>query len=184
MAQKGPITSMEHIPASEHGKGFPPFAPENFASQLVWLALTFVALYLLMSRVALPRVGSIFEARRERIDGDLAEARRLRDESDTVIAAYEKTLADARVRAQTVANESRQKHAAEAELRRKELDSTLNARLADAEKMIAGQRAAAMANVRDIAVEATAAIVERLIGKAPGSAEVASAVADALKRQE
>ena len=52
---------------------FPPFQKDTFASQLLWLALTFVALYLLMSRIALPRIGTILEARRQRIDGDLAE---------------------------------------------------------------------------------------------------------------
>ena len=67
MAQKGaqPITSVEHIPGSERGKGFPPFDAHTFASQLFWLALAFIALYLLMSRIALPRIGSILEARRQ-----------------------------------------------------------------------------------------------------------------------
>jgi F-type H+-transporting ATPase subunit b len=182
MAQKGPISSMEHIPAKEHGKGFPPFASETFASQLIWLALIFAALYWLMSKVALPRVGAIFEARQQRIDSDLAEAQRLKDETDAAIAAYEKALADARSRAQTLANETREKHAAEAEARRKELDATLSVRLAEAEKIIAAQRSAAMANVQDIAVEAAAAIVERLVGNLPASSEVTSAVAAALKR--
>src|SRR5438552_14098685 len=103
MAQKGaqPVTATEHIPASEHGGGFPPFQKDTFASQFLWLALTFVALYLLMSRIALPRIGTILEARRKRIDGDLAEAARLKDASDAAIAAYETSLADARGRAQT-----------------------------------------------------------------------------------
>src|SRR5260370_39056584 len=51
------------VPASEHGGGVPPFNAHTFAFQLLWLALIFLALYLLMSRVALPRVGSILEAR-------------------------------------------------------------------------------------------------------------------------
>src|SRR5947208_1000609 len=68
MAQKNaqPVTATEHIPASEHGGGFPPFQKETFASQLLWLALVFVALYLLMSRIALPRIGSILDRRRSR----------------------------------------------------------------------------------------------------------------------
>src|SRR3954453_19265754 len=78
----------------QHG-GFPPFDPSTFASQLVSLAITFVALYLLMARVALPRVGSILEERRARIDGDLGDAQRLKARSDEAIAAYEKALADA-----------------------------------------------------------------------------------------
>src|SRR5437763_10654831 len=78
MAQKSPqtITSVEHIPASEHGKGFPPFAKETFASQIVWLVITFVALYLLISRIAVPRIGGIFEERDRRIQGDFADGQR------------------------------------------------------------------------------------------------------------
>ena len=181
------IESVEHVPSGEHGGGFPPFQKDTFASQLLWLALVFVALYLLMARLALPRVGAILENRRLRIEGDLAAAQRLKDESDAAIAAYEKALADARGRAQTLANETRQRAAAEAEASRKSLDATLNARIDEAEKVIADKRAAAMLNVQEIATEAAAAIVERLIGVAPAGQQVAAAVAEtaaALRNQQ
>jgi F-type H+-transporting ATPase subunit b len=135
-----------------------------------------------MSRVALPRIGSILEERRQRISSDLAQAQRLKDESDAAVAAYEKALAEARARAQALVSDSRQRQAAEAEARRKELEAALNARIGEAEKAVANVKAAAMVNVRGIATEAAAAIVERLIGSAPASREtVAAAVADALK---
>jgi F-type H+-transporting ATPase subunit b len=183
MAQKSaaPISSMEHIPASEHGRGFPPFDPSTFASQLVSLAITFVALYLLMARVALPRIGSILEERRARIDGDLGDAQRLKAQSDEAIAAYEKALADARGRAQALANQARAREAAAAEAQRRQLDAALNARIAAAEKDIAATRSAAMTNVRGIATEAAAAIVERLIGRTPAGQDVDNAVAEVLK---
>src|SRR5246500_757630 len=184
MAQKGaqPITSVEHIPGSERGKGFPPFDAHTFASQLFWLALAFIALYLLMSRIALPRIGSILEARRQRIQDDLAEAQRFKDGSDAAIAAHEKALAEARARAQALASETRARAAAAAEARRKEVDTKLNARIAEAEKTIAGTRSAALANVRTIAGEAAGAIVERLTGIAPATEEVGQAVSNAMKR--
>jgi F-type H+-transporting ATPase subunit b len=161
---------------------FPPLQVETYASQIFWLALTFVALYLLMARVALPRVSGILEARRQHIEDDLAEARRLKDESDAAIATYEKALADARGRAQALAAETRERYAAEADAARKALDATLNGRIAEAESIIAAKRTEAMTNVKDIAAEAAAAIVERLIGTAPAASDVASAVADTLKR--
>jgi F-type H+-transporting ATPase subunit b len=179
---KEPISSIEHIPPGEHGKGFPPFNPETFASQLVWLVLIFGALYLLMSRVALPRIGAIMDARRQSVESDLAEAKSLKDSSDAAIAAYEKALADARSRAQALANETHQKFAAEADAARKELDATLNTRIAEAEQAIATRRTAAMANVQDIAIETAGAIVERLTGNAPAKPDVAKAVAGTLKR--
>jgi F-type H+-transporting ATPase subunit b len=184
MAQKSaqPVSSVEHIPASEHGRGFPPFDSHTFASQLFWLTLTFIALYLLMSRIALPRIGSILEARRQRVADDLAEAQRFKDASDAAIAAHEKALAEARGRAQALANETRAKAAAAAEARRKEVDAKLHAHIAEAEKTIAGTRSAAMGNVRSIASEAAGAIVERLTGIAPASEDVAEAVSNVLKR--
>jgi F-type H+-transporting ATPase subunit b len=170
------------VPAGPH-HAFPPFDKQTFPSQLLWLTVTFVALYLLMSRIALPRIDSILERRRQRIAGDIAEALRLKGESDAAIASYEKALANARSRAQALVNDSRQRQAAQAEAGRKALDATLNARIAQAERSIAETKATAMVNVRGIATEAAAAIVERLIGIAPSSPDaVAAAVAEALKR--
>jgi len=136
-----------------------------------------------MSKLALPRVASIIEGRQKHIDNDLTEASRLKGESDAAVAAYEKALADARTRAQAMANEMRERQAAEAEERRKTLEDALNAKLAAAEKTIAATKQSAMSNVRGIAEDAARAIVERLIGKSPDEKLVAAAVADVLKGQ-
>jgi F-type H+-transporting ATPase subunit b len=182
MAEPAHTTGVDHVPKSEHGGGFPPFDAHSFASQLVWLAIAFVLLYLLMSKLALPKVGGVIENRQRRIAGDVAEAGRLKQQSDEAVAAYEKALADARGRAQTIANETREKQAAAAEAARKKVEGELNAKLAHAEKAIAATKQAAMSNVRSIAEEAAAAIVERLIGTAPNQKAVADAVAGVLKR--
>lgn len=168
-------------PASEHGGGFPPFQAETFASQLVWFALFFVLLYVMVSRMAVPRVAGILEARRSRIAADLAEAQRLREESDGALAAYEKSLADARARAQGIANEMRDKLNAEAERSRKALEEELNIKLAEAEKTISATKQAAMANVRGIATEAAQAVVERLIGTVPARPAAEAAVDAVMK---
>src|ERR1051325_10444407 len=93
---------------TEHPGGkpqFPPFNKETFASQLVWFAVFFVALYVIIARLAIPRIAGIMEARRGRVEGDLAEANRLKEQSDLALRAYEKSLADARNRAQALGNE-------------------------------------------------------------------------------
>ena len=171
---------------TEHPGGgkpqFPPFNKETFASQLVWFIIFFIMLYVLIGRFAIPRIGGIIEARRGKVEGDLAEANRLKDQSDQALKAYEKSLADARGRAQALANETRDKLNAEAEERRKALEGQLNAKLADAEKTIAATKSSAMSNVQGIAVETATAIVQRLIGTAPAGGAVEAAVADALKR--
>jgi F-type H+-transporting ATPase subunit b len=168
------------VPAETHT--FPPFDKQTFPSQLLWLTLAFVTLYLLMSRVALPRVASILTARRQRIDGDIAEAQRLKGESDAAAAAHEAKLADARSRSQTLISDARQAQVAEAEARHKELEATLNARIGEAEKGIAQSKSAAMGNVRDIATDAASSIIERLTGAAPSREGIAAAVADVIKR--
>jgi len=183
MAEPAHTTSSEvHVPKGEHDGGFPPFQSQSFASQLVWLVIAFVLLYVLMAKLALPKVGRVIENRQKHIEGDVAEAGRLKQQSDEAVAAYEKALADARGRAQAIANETRGRQAAEAETARKKTEDELNAKLAAAEKTIAATKQAAMSNVRSIAEDAAAAIVERLIGAAPSQKAVADAVADILKR--
>src|SRR5207253_9456169 len=130
-----------------HGGVFPPFDSSTFASQLVSLVIAFVALYLIVSRIALPRVGGTIDARQNAIEGDLAAAQKLKDESDAALKAYESDLASARSGAQTIGAETREKLNAAAEAERKTLEDQLSARLARAEKTIAATRESAMSNV-------------------------------------
>jgi F-type H+-transporting ATPase subunit b len=171
-----------HTEAPEGHGSFPPFQAQHFPSQLLWLTLSFVLLYALMSRIALPRIGSIFADRNKRIADDLAAAQRFKEQSDAANAAYQKALADARARAQGIANETREQQAADAEATNKRLEAQLHEKLAAAERSIDATRAAAMGNVGAIAAETAAAIVERLIGTAPSARDVAAAVGDASKR--
>src|SRR3954454_4405775 len=160
---------------------FPPFQQDTFASPMVSLVIAFVALYLIVSRIALPRVGGLLDARQNAIEGDLAAAQKLKDESDSALKAYESELAAARSRAQAIGAETREKLNAAAEAQRKTLEDHLSVKLADAEKTIASPREAAMSNVRGIAAEAATAIVQRLTGIMPDGNAVDSAVDASLK---
>jgi len=170
-----------HSQAPAGHPAFPPFQAEHFPSQLAWLAVSFVLLYVLMSKVALPRIGSIFAERSQRIGDDLKAAERLKEQSDAAHAAYEKALADARARAQSIAGETRVQQASEAAATQKRLEAQLQERLAAAEQSISATRSAAMGNVRGIAADAASAIVERLIGKTPAAHDVAAALGDGGK---
>jgi len=170
-----------HTEADGSGGAFPPFDPNTFASQLVSLVIAFVALYLIVSRIALPRVSGVIDARQAAIDGDLSAAQKLKDESDAALKAYESELAAARGRAQAIGTETREKLNAAAEAERKTLEESLSAKLAEAEKTIASTRTAAMSNVKSIATDAAAAIVQQLTGIVPDGKSVDSAVKAALK---
>jgi F-type H+-transporting ATPase subunit b len=165
-----------HTEVPEGHGGFPPFDKTTFPSQLLWLSVIFVLLYVLMARVALPRIASILQDRRKHVDDDLAEAQRFKEQSDAVIAAREQALADARAHAQTIINTKLQQHAAEAKESRTRFEEQLRKRLATAEQSIAERSSAAMANVEAIAADSVVAIVERLIGKTPTKEEVAEAL--------
>jgi len=170
-----------HTEADGSGGSFPPFDPSTFPSQLVSLAIAFVALYLIVSRVALPRVGGVIDARQKAIEGDLAQAQKLKDESEAALKAYESELAAARSRAQAISAETREKLNAASDAERKTLEDQLAHKLADAEKTIAATRTSAMSNVRSIAADAAAAIVQRLTGIAPDGKAVQAAVDGSLK---
>ena len=171
-----------HTEAPEgHSSGFPPFQAQHFPSQLLWLVVSFVLLYALMSRIALPRIGGIFAERSKRIADDLAAAQRFKEQSEAASAAYQKALTEARNRAQAIAAETRERQAVEAEAVNKRIEEQLNEKLAAADRSIAATRATAMGNVGSIAAETAAAIVERLIGTAPSQQDVAAALRDASK---
>jgi F-type H+-transporting ATPase subunit b len=164
-----------------HKAPFPPFQKDTFASQLVSLLIAFVALYLIVSKIALPRVGGVLDARQNAIDGDLTEAQKLKDASDEALKAYEAELASARSRAQAISAETRERLNAASDAERKTLEEALAVKLAEAEKTIASTREAAMRNVRGIAADAAAAIVQRLTGLVPDGKSVESAVDASLK---
>ena len=145
------------------------------------LLIAFVALYIIVSRFALPKVGGVIEARQGAIEADLAAAQKLKDQSDAALRAYEADLAAARSRAQAIGSETRDKLNAAAEAERKALEGKLAGKLADAEKQIAATRTAAMSNVRAIAADAASTIVQQLTGSAPDAGAVKTAVDASLK---
>lgn len=162
-----------------HGpSGFPPFESANFASELVWLAISFGLLYYLMSKIALPRVQGILDMRAGKIAQDLKEAHASREQSEQAAAAHDKTIAEAKAEAQALAQATHARLNAETEAKRHKLEADLNTKLADAEAQIANMKAKALGNVDDIAREAAASIVERLTGKAANAKAIAAAVAD------
>ena len=167
-------TSSEH--PSEAG-AFPPFDQANFSSLIIWLVLTFGLLYLLMSKVALPRIHDILHDRMAKINADLKEANRMRHASDEAGIAHDRTLAEAKTRALNVAQETHASLAAEADAKRHALEADLNAKLAAADVQIADMKTRALASVGTIAEDAAAAIVQHLTGKPADPAAISAAVA-------
>ncbi len=169
-----------HEEPGAHDTPFPPFDPDYFMPQFVWLVLTFGLLYLLMSRLALPRVAGVIEARRERIAGDLDKAADLKEQTDEAISEYEKALSDARATAHNIAAETRDSMKSETDEMRADMDAKLEADISAAEKRIAETKDKALANVREVASETAAVIVQHLTGDAADAQALAGAVDNAL----
>ena len=190
--QHGTVVVEEHadaaageVHATTEGGGheatvFPPFDATTFASQILWFAITFAALYVLMSRVAIPQIGSIIDKRKARIEGDLREAERLRGETDKAVAAYEQALADARANAHAIAEETRASIKADLDGKRKAVEEDLSKKVAAAEARIAENKNAALGRVNEIAAETATALVTQLTGEA-NAADVNAAVAEVVK---
>ncbi len=182
------------VQASGHGTGektevsshnvegavFPPFDTTTYGPQLFWLAITFGALYLLMSKVALPRIGEILEVRRDRIEGDLAEAERLRQKTDQAIEAYETELAAARAKSHALADKTRNDVKEQLDNKRREVEAELAKQMASAEARIQKTKEQALENVEQIAAETTVALVSKLTGKI-SIKEARSAVSTVVK---
>ena len=159
----------------------PQLEPLDWAPQLIWLVITFTILYLLMTYVALPRIGSVIDARMQRIADDLAAAETLRRETEEAIAAYEQALAEAKQRAHAISDEGRARLKADIESERQKLEAQLSAKAAEAEARITEAKNAAMKDVNAVAADVASDVVRRLIGVAPSDAEVKQAVAEARK---
>jgi F-type H+-transporting ATPase subunit b len=159
----------------------PQLNPLDWAPQLIWLVITFGVLYLLMKRVALPKIGGVIEMRQGRIAGDLEAADKLRRETQEAIAAYEQALTEAKARAHAIAQEARNKLKDEVAGERASLERDLSAKSAEAEARIHEAKASALKEVGAVASDTATEIVRRLIGVAPTKPEVSAAVAAARK---
>ena len=155
----------------------------TYLPQLFWLAVTFIALYLLMTWIGLPRIGGVIAQRRSRIEGDLEKAAQMRTEAEAVIAAYERALAEARAEAQQTLKETTERLNAQAAERLNQAAEALNAETAAAERRIGEARAQALGNIRSVSVEVARAAAAKLAGIESDQASTAAAVDAVLKER-
>lgn len=151
--------------------------------QLIWLAITFTALYFIMARVALPRIAGVIEHRRDRIANDLDRAQEFRDKSEQARADYETALKEARGQAHSIAQETRDRLASLTERQHAMSEAALANKIEEAEASIAATKAQVLSRLDEIAVETAGQVVESLIGKAAKAAQIKRAVSEAIAAQ-
>lgn len=160
--------------------GMPQLNPDHFSNQIFWLLLALVAIYLVLSRVALPRIAAILAERQGTITNDIAAAEDLKAKAEQAEAAYDKALADARAEAQRIAGETKAKIQADLDVAIQKADAEISAKSAESEKAIADIRAGAVQAVAEVAKDTAQEIVSIMGGKADANA-VAAAVTARMK---
>jgi len=158
----------------------PQLDPASFPTQLFWLAVVFVVLLILMAKAGLPRVREVVDTRAAKIDGDLAAAADARSRSEGLLAEYERSLAAARAEAQQTIRAMAETMAKEQARREHELMQQLAVEARTAETRIAAAKTAALANMRQIAVEAAQAATARLVGDSLPAGDIEAAVSGVL----
>ncbi len=159
----------------------PQFDPTYFAPQLFWLAVTFITLFLVMTYVAMPRIGAVLDERQRKIDDSLEKAAQLKAEADAAVAAYEKALAESRAHAQAVIKETQERLSKQAEERSRALGEKLAEQIKSGEARIAAAKEQALAHVRDIAVDVAKSATEKLIGSSVDESQLTAAVSTVMQ---
>ncbi|NQV99252.1 MAG: F0F1 ATP synthase subunit B' [Rhodospirillales bacterium] len=153
----------------------------TFSTQIAWLVITFAALFIIMWRVAVPRISDALEQRQTRMDDNLNKAAEFKKEAEAAIEAYEKSLTEARASAHSVIADVHATIVAETAAKDAELNTQIKAMLSESEASIAKATDQAMSNVRVVAEEVAAAAAERLLGDPVDAAVVSAAVDTATK---
>ncbi|MEA2808633.1 MAG: hypothetical protein QOJ17_2774 [Rhodospirillaceae bacterium] len=167
--------------AKEGSGGMPQLDYHLFAPQLVWLAIAFVALYLVMSRLAVPAIADTLAKRQAKIQGDLDAAEKANEETRALVAAYEKRLADAREEARRLTREQGEADGAVATARFNELHDRLAKQIEEAEKRIAAQRDDVMAGLEHMARDIGQEVYAKLAGQPADTGALAGKVTAAIK---
>jgi len=160
--------------------GMPQLDFSTFGNQIFWLVVTLIVIYLVLSKVALPRIASVLAERRGTITNDIAAAEELKAKAAEAEAAYEKALADARAEAGRIAAEAKAEMQAEVDAAMQKADAEIAAQTAESEAKIAEIREGAAQAVRDVAKD-TAKEVVAALGVDVDDAAVDAAVAEQAK---
>lgn len=161
--------------------GMPQLDVHSFAPQLVWLVIAFVALYLVMSKLAVPAISDTLAKRQAKIQGDLDAAEKANEDTRALVAAYEKRLADSREESRRLQRSQAETDGGIAAARFTELGERLHSRIAEAEKRIAGQRDIVMAGLEQMAGEIAQSAYAKLAGQPADGAALGAKVASAVK---
>ncbi|SFS00075.1 F0F1 ATP synthase subunit B' [Yoonia litorea] len=168
------------VDAGGSALGMPQLCADWMPNQIFWLVVTLIAIYFVMSRIALPRIAAVLAERSGTITNDIAAAEELKNKAAEAEEAYNKALADARTEAQKIVAEAKAEIQAELDVELKKADAQIAAKTAESEAAIAEIRAGAVQSVTEVAKDTAKELVAALGGN-PDGAAVESAVEARMK---
>ena len=180
MATEPTESVLGHGDAVANETGMPQLNLDSFPNQIFWLILALVAIYFVLSRIALPRIGAVLAERQGTITNDIAAAEELKQKAAEAERAYEKALADARSEAHGIVEKNKAELQAEIDAAMEKADAEIAAQTAESQRRIEQIRANAMANVEQVAKEVAGSVVEAMGGNADPS-QIGPAIDHRLK---
>ena len=169
-----------HAAEAASAPGMPQLDFTNWGNQIFRLLVTLVVIYVVLSRIALPRIAAVLAERQGTITNDIAKAEELKAQAVEAEEAYKKALADARAEASRIVAETKAEIQADLDAATAKADSEIAAKAAESEKAIAEIRAGAVESIQAVATDTASEIVAALGGKADAKA-VKAAVTERMK---
>ena len=164
--------------------GMPQLNPEFWVSQIFWLTITFGGLYLILSKLILPKISFNLEARKSQISDNIEAADKQRKESDIKLEEYQKIISNSRIESKNILNEAREKTLKNINKKKDLLDKQINEELKKAEEEINQFRVEAPAKINKIAIESSSELLNKLIGTEVNSSSIAAIVDDLFKKKK
>ena len=166
---------------SAESGGMPQLNPEFWISQILWLILTFGALYIVLSKVILPKISDNLESRRSQILENIEIAEKQREESEEKVKEFEKIILNSKLEAKNLFNEARQKILEDVDKKRSELEKSIEAEIVSAEREIQSLNSNSLENIKKIATDTSADLISQLIGQEVDKNNISSIVNDLAK---
>ena len=161
--------------AAESG-GMPQLNPEFWISQIFWLIITFGILFIVLTKVILPKISDNLETRKSQILENIETADKQKEESQKKIEEYEKIILDSKLKAKNHFNEAREKILDNINKKRAALEKDLDQEIDGVEKELSDLRNKSGEKINKIAVETSAELIKELIGEEVNSSSIAAIV--------
>ena len=164
--------------------GMPQLNPEFWVSQIFWLVLTFGLLYIILSKLILPKISYNLESRKSQILENIETAEKQREESEKKVKEFEKIILDSKIEAKNYFNEARQKILEDITIKKNSLDKDIDDEISAAEQEIKNLKTASSEKIKNIAIETSSELIKQLIGEEANNSSISAIVEEQSRKSE